>query len=556
MSLNADRRNDGIQNLDYSNLASLKLPTNTTQGGLTLTPANLPVYNITVYGAVGDWNGTTGTDNTTAMQAAINAANAAGGGIVFVPTGAYKISSALTLYSDIIIMGAGASALNLFTSGSTIVQSTLNADIFTTGTLAGGGGAVYACAIRDINLTYSGGLGSPTGGAAIRLAYCQVAWIERVYISTCYDGIVFGADTASPPSNPVVALWIWVRDCVVAGVVNSAFVVSGNTANLDIQSNLCFGYGGNSGNSQVMTLTPLAYCDVMYFRFNDCESFGNGMLLQATSSTVLSGVGPGMSDSYIEGNIFDACGAGPCLLFSSSNRGAFGRFKCTGNWCTESGSTQSAVVIQAVGTGVVKDITLRGNFFSSSGSYGLAITGSGPPSDIEISDNQFYGCNAIGGGGLTIATGTRVHVRDNMMSTYAGAPNNYGGIAIASGVTAYIIEGNDVRNAASYGISNSAPTQGLARNNPGYNPIGIGASAPAFPASTATQGNPYPTDAMVYITANAATTGFSVVVNGYGGGSSAIPIAASATVGVRIPWGGSITPTYGGTAPTWVWAVD
>jgi len=40
------------------------------------------VFHVDDYGAVGDWNGTTGTDDTAAIQAAINAAVSAGGGIV------------------------------------------------------------------------------------------------------------------------------------------------------------------------------------------------------------------------------------------------------------------------------------------------------------------------------------------------------------------------------------------------------------------------------------------------------------------------------------------
>lgn len=40
------------------------------------------VFHVDDYGAKGDWNGTTGTDDTAAIQAAINAAVAAGGGVI------------------------------------------------------------------------------------------------------------------------------------------------------------------------------------------------------------------------------------------------------------------------------------------------------------------------------------------------------------------------------------------------------------------------------------------------------------------------------------------
>lgn len=65
---------------------------NTTggSGSLALFPAES-------YGAVGDWNGTTGTDNTTALQNAINAAQTAGGGCVSLAAKAYKITGALSI---------------------------------------------------------------------------------------------------------------------------------------------------------------------------------------------------------------------------------------------------------------------------------------------------------------------------------------------------------------------------------------------------------------------------------------------------------------------------
>lgn len=67
----------------------------------------IPAINVTsaVYGAAGD--GT--TDDTAAIQAAIDAITAAGGGLIYLPPGTYKLTSALTLTEvrDIAILGAG-----------------------------------------------------------------------------------------------------------------------------------------------------------------------------------------------------------------------------------------------------------------------------------------------------------------------------------------------------------------------------------------------------------------------------------------------------------------
>jgi len=59
--------------------------------------------NVTVYGAKGD--GT--TDDTVAIQNAIEALHTAGGGTIYFPSGTYKLSSALTVHTNTLLRGAG-----------------------------------------------------------------------------------------------------------------------------------------------------------------------------------------------------------------------------------------------------------------------------------------------------------------------------------------------------------------------------------------------------------------------------------------------------------------
>lgn len=83
--------------------------------GTLLDKGNL-VYNVKAFLAVGD--GT--TDDTTAIQQAIDAASAAGGGVVSFPKGTYKITSQLTVYSNVTLQGVSMES-------SIIKQVTLNA---------------------------------------------------------------------------------------------------------------------------------------------------------------------------------------------------------------------------------------------------------------------------------------------------------------------------------------------------------------------------------------------------------------------------------------------
>lgn len=127
--------------------------------GLVST-ARINVYNVKDYGAIGD--GT--ADDTAAIQAAINAAQLANGGTVFVPAGLYKVTSTLTITSGrVVLQGvtrAGDWDLSASGLGSTIRWY---------GTNGGGpviqvqpvtnGGTISSGAIRNLTINGSNGAG-------------------------------------------------------------------------------------------------------------------------------------------------------------------------------------------------------------------------------------------------------------------------------------------------------------------------------------------------------------------------------------------------------------
>lgn len=82
----------------------------------------IAVYNVKRdYSAVGDG----ATDDTTAIQNAINAASAAGGGIVYLPLGTYLLVTGLTMKTGVHLLGArGLSILKANTAISMVSSST------------------------------------------------------------------------------------------------------------------------------------------------------------------------------------------------------------------------------------------------------------------------------------------------------------------------------------------------------------------------------------------------------------------------------------------------
>ena len=93
---------------------------------------NKPFFNVKAFGAVGDGS----TDDTTAIQNAINACHTAGGGTVWFPSGTYKLvtnplklysgtTPTIVAYSNITLAGSGSSATN----GTIIEQTTTGVDV-------------------------------------------------------------------------------------------------------------------------------------------------------------------------------------------------------------------------------------------------------------------------------------------------------------------------------------------------------------------------------------------------------------------------------------------
>jgi hypothetical protein len=79
-----------------------------------LSTLSLYYYNVKNYGAAGDG----ATNDTTAIQAAIAAANAAGGGTVFFPAGVYIIDSALDLLDDVALLGSDMESTEIRQTGN------------------------------------------------------------------------------------------------------------------------------------------------------------------------------------------------------------------------------------------------------------------------------------------------------------------------------------------------------------------------------------------------------------------------------------------------------
>lgn len=165
-------------------------------------PGTAPVYNVRDYGAVG--NGV--TDDTAAIQAAIQAATKAGGGIAYLPTGIYAVTG-ISLAPSVDLIGASRnSAVLLFTptSGDAITVTQL------------GMNRVWSLQVRFAHPVSS--------GAAIHLIKAFAIDVSEIYVNGLgekgYDGIFIDQSTAT-----------FVRNFNLYGLTNAAVHIAGPFGN-------------------------------------------------------------------------------------------------------------------------------------------------------------------------------------------------------------------------------------------------------------------------------------------------------------------------------------
>lgn len=163
--------------------------------------SGLPWFVVTdpAYGAAGDGS----TDDTAAINLAIAAYNAAGGGVLYFPHPAvtYRVTGALTaLTAPGLVRGDGKADMFGQGGGSTIACDSATAVLFQ---------CEDRVAFRDLALVNVAG-GTPSAGAAIRLTHASDSFarcdLESVSVFGFYDGL------------DVVTGYLWsVRDSLIGG---------------------------------------------------------------------------------------------------------------------------------------------------------------------------------------------------------------------------------------------------------------------------------------------------------------------------------------------------
>lgn len=169
--------------------------TRPTIAAATTGPTGLPVYNVQTYGATG--NGT--TDDTNAINSAIADAATAGGGVVYLPAGAYLVSPfshpqnssyavCILMRSHVILQGAGMGASTIrLVNGATLPGGSNQINLLLNATIA-----PVALASRDQqmvvqDLTIDGSAANQSAYAnGVVFIRCRDVYHERVRVQNVY----------------------------------------------------------------------------------------------------------------------------------------------------------------------------------------------------------------------------------------------------------------------------------------------------------------------------------------------------------------------------------
>lgn len=335
-------------------------------------------FNVFDYGATGD--GT--TDDANAIQAALNAANLVGGGMVFLPAGTYLIATSLTIYSNTRLSGSGWSSIikvspliDTFAGRAIKVQG---ADV----------GATYNIILDNFQIDGNknnvaiggGGIGDEGSQSAIDFDQVYRASLINLYV---HDAVTNGLYANNSCRSISVIGGEWYNNGAIGitsggrGLVFGVSPIFSRIVGAHIYGNLFQGIimqseGGS--NATRWTITGNVIEDNGSWGI-DCT---DNIIAQSTAVNIF------IADGTISGNSIIANGGGIRISENTDVNplGAIGiatNITITGNTIRSNygggGSNGTGVLIQAVNDGRVDRVTISGNNICSNVGYGINING-------------------------------------------------------------------------------------------------------------------------------------------------------------------------------------
>lgn len=390
-------------------------------------------FSVADYGAAGD--GT--TDDTAALQAALDDAAANGGGVVWVPAGTYRVTATLTNDADgVSVVGTG--------EGSKIVKDFDTDDLFAfapaTPPADGDGDGLEGIRFQDLYIEAASQGTAHTGGACIRVEWSKGTLIQRVRIGTLYGYSASG----SPPLYDGVVLEqqavCHVLECRVS-TRHRGIVLSGQgfySGQLGASGFPHFGFNGIVRGCTV-------YSKLVAGSYGIHLAGGNGGV--ALSQNDVGRWETGMRiDKSLRAEINREVFVGPATFFDSSNvdgvyidQESLRLFHAADFWSAGSGQSGAGAGLSVHGTQdpVFRGVIAGGRVYANKLGMNL-LAGKWTISGLHVHENS----NTTSGHGIVLGANA-----DGSIVTGCNVESNTGdGVQTVSGLNDYVIQNNVVRN--------------------------------------------------------------------------------------------------------------
>ncbi len=389
-------------------------------------------YNVKdpAYGAVGDGV----TDDSTAINAAITAANAAGGGNVIVPTGTY-IVNAISVKSNVTLKGMGWSSILKHKAGSNSFAVYL---------------ATSAANAGIMDLKIDGNKANQSDG------------------TSCYG---FGGDGGTPDN--CFAINCWITNTVRSGIyyVGTRFRAINNVVDH-------IGLSVGTGRTGIVVsgeTNPGGWSHIIGNYIEDCTEYNIKLYgYYATSDgtgqfkTIIANNVCRDSDEQaiyisnnkniiVANNVIDSPAQYGIHIQSQADYPSE-HISIIGNTCRNS-TGYSGILLQSfsgASAGIVRDVSIVGNTCEGNYGYGIYVLGTlGTLTGITIGDNVLTGNR---GAGLYMNTASHVAINGNVCRNNGTSSSGYGiyGTAVADVACNGNVCTDDLSGYQDYGIYSSS----------------------------------------------------------------------------------------------------
>lgn len=407
------------------------------------------VYNVMAFGAVGDG----ATDDTTAINAAITAANAAGGGRVHFPNRVFMVNTdkaggkSIRLKSNVELVGSLGAELKAITNALDLYAVVLvdNVDNW----------AIRNLWITGERTTHTGGTGESGMGVLAYQATNGV--IEQCYISDCWgDGIYLGSNNAG--ADPCADIRLISNICYNNRRNNLSVVGCHNGTAIGCGFENANGTAPQAG----VDIEPQYANEVQDFIIDSCWATGNSgdgfvitagairckVVNSASVNNTLCGVDISLStDAIVAGNGISGCGTRG-VLATSAAVGAIIR-----------GNTIRACGTHGIDTGTSVDTIVEGNNLSAftASTRGVIDVGS-TSSRVKVHGNKLYDIETGKQAIYVHATAVDVQVTCNKVTKHNTVTPATTVGAIDVNAPSAMVNDNEVTTTTGYGVVTSTTT--------------------------------------------------------------------------------------------------